>query len=123
MTATTWNETPVAIRTDEAELRRTEIGGDLSVALIRLVKGADMGPALKGLPDDMCPCPHWGYILKGRLRLRTGADPEAYEVYEEGQAFYWPPGHVPEALEDCEFVDFSPTKEFDRVISHINAQG
>ncbi|MFB4423341.1 hypothetical protein C5F59_019920 [Streptomyces sp. QL37] len=123
MTATTWNETPVAIRTDEAELRRTEIGGDLSVALIRLVKGADMGPALKGLPDDMCPCPHWGYLLKGRLRLRTGAGPEAYEVYEEGQAFYWPPGHVPEALEDCEFVDFSPTEEFDRVISHINAQG
>ncbi|MFJ4841993.1 hypothetical protein [Streptomyces sp. NPDC088746] len=123
MTATTWNETPVAIRTDEAELRRTEIGGDLSVALIRLVKGADMGPALKGLPDDMCPCPHWGYLLKGRLRLRTGAGPEAYDVYEEGQAFYWPPGHVPEALENCEFVDFSPTNEFDKVISHINAQG
>ncbi|CAM5498795.1 cupin domain-containing protein [Streptomyces atroolivaceus] len=122
MTATTWDETPVAIQTDEAELRRKEIGGDLSVALIRLVKGADMGPALKGLPDDMCPCPHWGYLLKGRLKLRTGTAPEAYDVYEEGQAFYWPPGHVPEALEDCEFVDFSPTEEFDRVIGHITSQ-
>ncbi|MFE4690822.1 hypothetical protein ACFRH6_12270 [Streptomyces sp. NPDC056749] len=123
MTATTWNETPVAVRTDAAELRRTEIGGDLSVALIRLAKGADMGPALKGLPDDMCPCPHWGYMIEGRLKLRTGTGPEAYETYERGQAFYWPPGHVPEALEDCEFVDFSPTKDFDRVISHINSQG
>ncbi|MBM7437814.1 hypothetical protein [Streptomyces sp. HB132] len=97
MTATTWNDTPVAIRTDEAELRRKAIGGDLSGASIPLVKGADMGPALKGLPDDMCPCPHRGYLLKGRLKLRTGADPAAYGVYEEGQAFHWPPGHVPEA--------------------------
>ncbi|MEU5657556.1 hypothetical protein ABZ802_18300 [Streptomyces sp. NPDC047737] len=122
MTATTRNETPVAMQTADVELRKKEIGGDLMVAFIRLVKGADMGPALKGLPDDMCPCHHWGYVLKGRLKLRTGTDAEAYEVYEEGQAFYWAPGHVPEALEDCDFVDFSPTKEFDQVISHITSQ-
>lgn len=59
-------------------------------------------------------------MLKGRLELRTGADSQ---VYEAGQAFYWPPGHVPEALEDCEFVDFSPTVELDRVISRITSQG
>jgi hypothetical protein len=30
-------------------------------------------------------CPHWGYLLSGRLEMRTkdGAD-----VYEAGQAFY-----------------------------------
>ncbi|MFF5898110.1 hypothetical protein ACFY8O_19545 [Streptomyces argenteolus] len=119
MTSTTRDETPVAMQTDDAELRKKEIGGDLTVAFIRLVKGADMGPGLKGLPDDMCPCPHWGYVVKGRLKLRTGADSE---VYEEGQAFYWAPGHVPEALEDCDFVDFSPTKDFDQVISHLTSQ-
>lgn len=26
------------------------------------------------------------------------------------QAFYWPPGHTPDALEDCEYVDLSPNK-------------
>ncbi|MFD9499570.1 hypothetical protein [Streptomyces sp. NPDC060035] len=122
MTATTWNETPVAIEGEDAELRMKEIGGDLTVAFVRLSKGTDMGPALTGMPDDLCPCPHWGYLLKGRLKLRTGADSQSYEVYEEGQAFYWPPGHAPEALEDCEIVDFSPTKEFGRVIDHVTSQ-
>jgi hypothetical protein len=21
------------------------------------------------LPDDICPCPHWGYMIKGRVRM------------------------------------------------------
>ncbi|MFE9722210.1 hypothetical protein ACFYQ5_01020 [Streptomyces sp. NPDC005794] len=123
MTATTRKDTPVAIETDGAELRMKEIGGGLTVAFARFSKGTDMGPALKGLPDDLCPCPHWGYLLKGRLKMRTGAGSEAYEVYEEGQAFYWGPGHAPEALEDCEYVDFSPTEEFARVVGHITSPG
>ena len=41
------------------------------------------------------------------------------QTYTAGQAFYWPPGHVPVALEDCEYVDFSPTEEFNAVIDHI----
>ena len=52
----------------------------------------DGTPLLKGLPDDRCPCPHWGYVLKGRLTYRF-ADRE--EVFEAGDAFYLPPGHVP----------------------------
>ena len=123
MTATTRNETPVALEREGAELRMKEIGGDLAVSFVRFSKGTDMGPALKGLPDDLCPCHHWGYLLKGRLKMRTGADAESYEVYEAGQAFYWPPGHAPEALEDCEYVDFSPTKEFARVLEHVTSQG
>ena len=23
-------------------------------------------PLVKGLPGDACPCPHWGYVVKGR---------------------------------------------------------
>lgn len=44
------------------------------------------------------------------------------EIYEAGHAFYWAPGHVPEALEDCEYVDFSPTKQFNVVIAHVRSQ-
>jgi hypothetical protein len=36
---------------------------------------------------------------------------------------YWGPGHAPEALEDSEYVDFSPTDEFNHVIDHIKTQG
>ena len=37
-------------------------------------------------------------------------------------AHNWGPGHAPDALEDCEYVDFSPTEAFARVIAHIKAQ-
>ncbi|WP_405733641.1 hypothetical protein OG607_37940 [Streptomyces sp. NBC_01537] len=119
MTATTRSDTPVAIAGGGMELRMQEIGDDITVAFVRFPEGTDMGPALKGLPDDMCPCPHWGYVLKGRLKMLTK---EGDEIYEAGQAFYWPPGHVPVALEDCEYVDFSPTVEFREVIDHVTAQ-
>lgn len=119
MTAITWTDTPVAMEGNGVELRMRDVGGDMSVAFVRFPKGTDMRPALKGQPDDLCQCPHWGYLLKGRLKMRTkGGD----EVYEAGQAFYWSPGHAPEALEDCEYVDFSPTKEFNEVIDHVKAQ-
>ncbi|MGW6862642.1 hypothetical protein [Streptomyces xanthophaeus] len=118
MVATTRDGAPVAIEGDGVELRMKELGGDMTVAFVRLPEGADMGPAVKGLPGDMCQCPHWGYLFKGRLKMRT---PHGDEVYEAGEAFYWPAGHVPEALEDCEYVDFSPTGPFTEVIDHIKA--
>ncbi len=43
------------------------------------------------------------------------------EDYTAGQAFYRAPGHAPEAIEDTEYVDFSPTDEFQHVIDHITA--
>ncbi|MCX5058984.1 hypothetical protein OOK12_18455 [Streptomyces sp. NBC_00452] len=72
------------------------------------------------MTDDLCQCPHWGYMIKGRLKMVTN---NGEEVYEAGQAFYWPPGHAPVALEDCEYVDFSPTDELTAVIDHITSQG
>lgn len=41
------------------------------------------------------------------------------EFYEAGEAFYWPPGHSPSAVEDTEYVDFSPSENFAAVIRHI----
>ena len=79
-----------------------------------------LGPALIGQPDDLCQCPHWGYVLKGRVKMRTK---EGEEVCEAGHAFYWAPGHAPVALEDSEYVDFSPTREFREVLEHIKSQG
>jgi hypothetical protein len=51
----------------------------------------DMRPLLHGLPDDRCPCPHWGYVLRGRL-VFTVADYQ--ETFEAGDGFYVPPGPV-----------------------------
>ena len=57
-----------------------------------------------------------GYMLKGRVRMHTT---DGHQDFVAGEAFYWAPGHAPEALEDSEYVDFSPTHEFQGVIDHI----
>jgi hypothetical protein len=81
----------------------------------------DLAPLLKGLPDDRCQCPHWGYLFKGSMLVRY-ADHEG--TISAGQAFYMPPGHAPEALEACELIQFSPTERLHEVIEDItgNAQ-
>ena len=66
------------------------------------------------------PVPALGLHARGHA---ADADPSGDHTYEAGQAFYWAPGHAPEALEDSEYVDFSPTDEFNHVIDHIKAQG
>ena len=116
MEALTRENVPVAIADDNVELRMAEVG-DMTVSFIRLRGGTDLGPALVGLPGDLCPCPHWGYMLEGRMKMRTD---HGDEVYEAGQAFYWSPGHAPVAIEDCSYVDFSPTEEFAEVVRHIS---
>src|ERR1700730_17076478 len=69
----------------------------------------DATPLLKGLPDDRCQCPHWGYVIKGSMTVRF---PDRDEVYNAGEAFYTPPGHTPlKHQADTEIVMFSPEQE------------
>lgn len=119
MHAVARQDVPVVIQGNGVEVRLQEIGGGMSASFIRLPKGTDLGPALVGLPGDACQCPHWGYLLSGRLQMRTSAGTKDFEA---GQAVYWAPGHSPMALEDTEYVDFSPTEEFAPVIDHILGQ-
>src|SRR5215471_7896814 len=79
--------------------------GDFSVNFITVKVDIDGAPMLKGLPDDRCSCPHWGYVLKGRV-VFTFADRE--EIQEAGHAFYVPAGHHQRADADTEYVQFSP---------------
>ena len=89
------------------EDRHEDIDG-YTVNFVSFGVDIDGTPLLKGLPDDRCPCPHWGYVLKGRLTYQF-ADHE--EVFEAGDAFYLPPGHVPLADAGSELVQFSPSEE------------
>ena len=85
-----------------------EIDG-YTVNFVSFGQDIDTTPLLKGLPDDRCPCPHWGYVLKGKMTARY-ADRD--EVFEAGDAFYTPPGHIPVQHEPgTEFVWFSPSEE------------
>ena len=87
---------------------RTEEFDGYTVNFVTLRQDADLAPMLKGLPDDRCQCPHWGYVFKGKMTVRY-ADHE--EVIGPGEAFYLPPGHTPAAAAGTEFVQFSPTDE------------
>ncbi len=106
---------PVAIEGGGVDFRTGRFG-DMSVAWVQLPAGTDLRPALVGLPGDLCPCPHWGYMIKGRLAMH-GKD--GTTTYTAGQAFYWAPGHAPEALEDTEYVDVSPSEELAAVVRHL----
>jgi hypothetical protein len=89
------------------EDRHEDVDG-YSVSFVSFRQDIDGTPLLAGLPDDRCPCPHWGYVLKGRLTYRF-ADHD--EVFEAGDAFYLAPGHVPLAEAGSEFVQFSRSDE------------
>lgn len=72
----------------------------------------DLTPLLKDLPGGQCQSPHWGYVFKGELVLRYS---DHYEVYQAGEAFYAPPGHVPvRTAPGTEYVQFSPADEVRR---------
>jgi hypothetical protein len=89
------------------EDRHEELDG-YTVNFVSFRQDIDGTPLLKGLPDDKCSCPHWGFVVKGKVSYRF-ADHE--EVFEAGDAFYLPPGHIPFAEAGSEIVQFSPTEE------------
>ena len=76
-------DVPVAIADGDVEVRVLDQDG-MMVGFVRLPAGADLRPATKGLPDDLCPCPHWGYMLKGRVRMHTT---DGHQDFAAGEAF------------------------------------
>ena len=92
---------PVVDRHDEVEGYR--------IGFTTFKEDIDGTPLLKGLPDDRCQCPHWGYVITGSLMFRF---PDRDEVYEAGDAFYTPSGHIPVSHQPgTEIVMFSPAEE------------
>ena len=93
------------------------IFGDNNCAHVKFKKGTDIGPILEGLQDNLCQCPHWGYLIKGHLIVSYGDGTE--ENVKGGDIFYWPPGHTVVYKEDSELVEFSPKDEMAQVLAHI----
>jgi hypothetical protein len=71
--------------------------------------GNRLNHTLKGLPDDRCQCPHWGYVKTGKVAF-TYTDGHT-ETYEAGDAYYVPPGHTPHLYAGSGVVEFHPTAE------------
>ena len=86
-----------------------DLEGGYTVNFVRFMPDMDQTPLLKGLPDDRCQCPHWGYVIEGRFTYRFG---DHEDTVEAGDAFYLPPGHIPVAnAPNSVMVQFSPTDQ------------
>jgi hypothetical protein len=82
---------------------------DYTVGFEHFRENADSAPLFKGLPDDRCQSPHWGYVISGRVTFRY-ADRD--EICEAGDAYYAPPGHIPVVEAGTEGVEFSTAAEY-----------
>ncbi len=91
--------------------------GTISGEYFSLGAGTDIAPLLRGLEDDLCHAPHWGYVLQGELVV-TFAD-GTQELPVGGDLFYWPPGHTVSVGADAEVILFSPQREHSEVIDHM----
>jgi len=79
-----------------------------AIEFVTFKQDIDSTPLLKGLPNDQCHCPHWGYVLKGKVTFTVAGQEE---VFEPGDAFYVPPGQRQRADAGTEYLQFSPAKE------------
>ena len=59
--------------------RADEIEG-YSVNFTMFREDVDATPLMKGLPDDRCQCPHWGYVISGRVTFRFEDREESFEA-------------------------------------------
>jgi hypothetical protein len=94
------------IELEGLEVRLEHLDGGYSVCFESHLADAELAGLFRGLPDDLCQLPRWGYVLEGKVTFRF-ADRE--ETYETGDAYYVPPGHVPVHHAGAEIVEFSPT--------------
>jgi len=102
--------------------QRTDFGdatglGKISGEYFSLSAGVDTTPLFMGLEDDLCQCPHWGYLISGQLTT-TDADGKKESVIAN-DLFYWPSGHNVKVNTDAEIVMFSPQHEHTHVINHM----
>src|SRR5512146_526106 len=101
MPRTRKDEATIGIDEPVIEGRYVEMG-DYTVAFETFRADIDPAPLFAGLPDDRCQCPHWGYVISGRLVMRY---PDHEETFTAGDAYYIPPGHLPVVTAGTEVVE------------------
>jgi hypothetical protein len=93
-----------------------DLEGGYTVGFETYAQDSDAAELFRGLPDDRCQSPHWGYVAAGRVGFRF-ADCE--EVYEAGDAYYAPAGHTPIYYAGTRVIEFSPTQAFAETVAVV----
>ena len=94
---------------------RDELDG-YTASFTSLLEDIDATPFMKGLPDDRCQAPHWGYLFSGKIVVHYR---DRSETVEGGQAYYIEPGHAIEFLEDSEALEFTPTEALEQTFAAV----
>ena len=74
-------------------------------------------PCSRGLEDDACQAPHWGYMLAGEVVVTYTDGTEETSATDE--LFYWKPGHSVRVVDDAEVILFSPQAQHAQVMDHM----
>ena len=118
------NEVPEAIHVNLKDFPKDGVlpviygWGGMAVDINNAPAGSDFTPLLAGLENDKCQVPHWGYVVKGSMRVIFQDGTE--EVFSEGEAFFMKSGHTGVVLEDLLLVSFSPEHEMHELVEHIS---
>ena len=91
--------------------------GGMTVAFEKAHAGQDASSMVKGLPDDRCQAPHWGYLFSGtdgrRLRRPAGDDRGRRRPTTSR------PGHRITFETDCEALEFTPTDALEQTMEAV----
>lgn len=109
--------TPVDLDEPEIEGRYAQLDG-YTVGFETYRSDMDPAELFRGLPEDRCQCPHWGFVTSGQITF-AWADHE--ETYVEGDAYYVGPGHLPVMSAGGSVVEFSPTVDLDATMAVVGA--
>lgn len=88
---------------------KAEDWGDMHVSFETYHRAFDDRKLLKCLPSGTCRCPHWGYVIQGRLQVFYA---EHEEEIVAGEAYYLAPGHAICVDAGTELLEFSPKDAF-----------
>jgi hypothetical protein len=90
--------------------------GDQTVGFETYKQDLDVAPYFRGLPGDVCPCEHHGYVTAGQITFRW---PDHEETYVEGDSYVAPPGHTPVFTAGSSVVEFSRTADLGPVMEVV----
>lgn len=110
-------EIPGAVVRQQTEFGDMTGYAKISGEYFSLSKGVDTAPLFQGLDGNLCQCPHWGFVIDGKLTTTDASG--VRESVQKDDLFYWPPGHNVFVDEDASIVMFSPQHEHTHVINHM----
>jgi hypothetical protein len=95
--------------------------GDMEVGFTT-APAVDCSAGYVGLPGDVCHCPHYGYVFKGRMRAEYVGTDWPDDVACEGDVFFFPAGHTLIYEEPSEVLELNPAAALQSLMNHFETK-